>query len=256
MLASGNAMASITVDGNLTDDWGVTPAGWGTTNWNPTNGAIHSDLTNEDGKGGLGGYLGPGYGGQLFDAEAMYYKRENDTIFLAIVTGLPYYGGQDARGNWYYPGDIAIDFNGDGVYEYGIETRGANAGTLWGGLSAADWNGGLPNWHGEGDPTDMKDGVGTQIGSQFQFVYNNSYYWVNNSTNYNKHYVMEMAIPQSYFGSDWMNGGYIHWNETCGNDALDLYVPKTAPEPASVVLLGLGLAGLIGAKKKKVIYRP
>lgn len=241
--AAGNAHASINVDGRLDDDWGVAPAGWGSTNWNPTNGAHHTD---EDQKGDLSAPLGPGVGGQLFDAEAMYYKQENNFIYLAIVTGLPQSGAQ-SNGLW-YPGDIAIDFGGDGIYEYGIKTRAAEQGKFYKNLTAGDWYPGY--WGSASSPTGIQNGSGTYVDT-ISFAYNNDYYWDENSTDYNRHYVMEMAIPESYFGLDWMNGGRIHWTQMCGNDAIDLDVPAV-PEPASLALVGLGLAGLLRFRRKKV----
>lgn len=243
--------ASITVDGNLTNDWGVTPGAWGSSDWTPNDGIISSDLTNEDAKGGLGTYVGPGYGGQLFDAEAMYYKREESLMYLAIVTGHPQSGVRDSVGTMYYPGDIAFDFNGDGIYEYGLVTRGSNQGKLYSGLTASSWRKGAAAWGGVSDPTTIIITSG-MTGNLCSFTYNNTYYSTLYDNNIDDdHWVMELAIPTSYFGSDWKNGGKVHWTQTCGNDEVNLYIPKTVPEPASVSLLGLGLAGLFRFRRKR-----
>lgn len=236
-----NVYASIVIDGRTDNDWGVTPRGYnnGTdmSDWVPDSGIIYKA---ENQKGGLSSYLNPGYGGQLFDAEAIYYKKEGGFLYLAIVTGMPNTGAQDSAGRWYYPGDIAIDFSGDGVYEYGIKTRNGSGGKFYKGLISSDWNVGL--WGAVSDPTSITNSSSKYFNT-VEFAYNNTYYY-NNTGNYNKHYVMEMAIPDYYFGEDWKNGGKIHWTQTCGNDSIDLDIPKTVPEPATISLIGIGLAGL------------
>jgi len=244
VLISNAAHASIVIDGNLTD-WGVTPGKYGKSDWVADNGAIGAV---EDQKGNLSVKLGPGYGGQLFDAEAMYFKIEGNIAYLAIVTGHPQSGVYSS--GWYYPGDIAFDLDGDSVYEYGLVTSGANAGNLYSGLTTASWNKGLSNWGGVTDPTTIKltDGM---IGQACDFVYNKTYYWDATSTYDNQHYVMELAIPTSYLGGSW-SGGTIHWTQTCGNDAIDLAVSSHAstPEPATMALVGIGLAGFLARRKK------
>ena len=233
--AACNAYADIiTVNGNLSD-WGVTPGAYGASDWIPNSGVIY---TVEDQRGDINTFLGPGYGGQKFDAEAMYGFSENGNIYGAIVTGFPA-GGYKTGGVNYYAGDILFNL-GPGA-QYGLETTGSNAGKLY---KNPQWN--TVYWNGISDPTTMKDGTGQYVG-QVQFVYLHTYVGAGDS---NDHWVMEMCIPELFFGSDWDNGGYVQWTESCGNDIIDLNLPSHTPEPATMSLLGLGLMGLLGMRKR------
>ncbi len=120
--------AAYTIDGYI-DDWGV----------NPTNDPANSDRLDD-------GSLIPTIGGISYaienddaywatppitdsnnftglewcDIEAMYVDDDSEYIYVLLITSMPK-NGMNWGSDHIQPGDLAFDFNGDDIFEYGVK---------------------------------------------------------------------------------------------------------------------------------------
>ena len=254
MLTSAGAQAiAITVDGNLAD-WGLHQNG-NANDWTPNTSVVPSanQFVVDDQTGGRGVYLTPGYGGQDYDAEALYVSKDSNYLYLALITGLspntPNTGGN------YGPGDFAIDFGQNGSFEFGIQTTGTDAGKVY---KVSAWDYGLwdVNNHyintshlaaNPAHPTSIR--TGTLVGEGL-LSYKNEYFTNMGINTGDKHYVIEAAIPLSAF--DGYSGKFdVHWTMNCANDSISADPDLTIPEPGTLALLPLGLLGLAALRRRK-----
>jgi hypothetical protein len=254
-LCSSAQAASVIIDGKLAD-WGLESKG-NLDDWIPDSALVpFGQYTIEDQTGGSNTYLTPGYGGQAYDAEAMYTFADNSNLYIALVTGLS--PNTPTFGNSYGPGDFAIDFGRDGTFEFGIQTTGADIGKVY---KNVVWDLGL--WDTSNryinhshqpanplHPTSIKEGTGTYVGMG-QLIYDASLSFNNmgqHAADY--HYVIEAAIPLAVFNG--FSGLFdIHWTMNCANDSISVD-PELArvPEPTTLALLMLGLTGMAFSKRR------
>ncbi len=263
---------AIEIDGDI-KDWIAQPEGQA-DDWTPTDSSVKYWV--DDVEIPNSGYLNPGYGGQAYDAEAIYVKKGETSIDIAIVTGL------DPDGNNAWPaGDIALDFgfphNDDQEtteilnrsFEFGLVTRddgfgiSAAPGTLF---SVVSWNYGLwdaPDQEGQSDadfrlahPATIQSGTELLPAtgeSGAGLVYKELTYDGDVQTDKlgafdGRHFLIEASIPWKLLlentDRDLRNESFlVHWTMACANDFVEVDPPAgSVPTPAPALLL---LAGLI-----------
>ena len=251
---------SISIDGNFSD-WGIVNNGTA-SGWAPKAGISY---TVEDQSNANSGYLNPGWGGQAYDAEALYVTwttKANGQTYLdvALITG--HDPSTVTNGSSFGRGDFAIDFGRDGTWDYGVLTADRSS-TLHTGdvvsTTNADWSKGLWTSPGVYDPANSqyvtKVNTGTDVGDATLAI---SSIFTNMGTLGGNHWFYELEVPVTAFGQHWTSSGpaeafTVEWTMLCANDIITLDpVVAFVPEPATLALVlgGLGLAGLTRRRKQ------
>lgn len=276
---SATSASALTIDGDLSD-WGITVADGNNSNFsnpNPGIGLVTSFTEDQNDSAGDGGFVGPNYGGQNYDAEYMGVAIQGSTMYIAIVSGQRPDNGL-AR---YSPGDIYLNTPvgivgievGGGIgggaggtitegaagstynlqsngytASYGTTDGAQTAGSIW---SNADW---IQDPIAPGSPVQMSiNGASTKIGdADYAFTRNDQT---------NQHSIIELALDLTNLLDEDGEGLIgIHWSPSCGNDIVMAFyqasIPPTnveLPEPGSALvwLVGVGVIGAMRARQRK-----
>ncbi|WP_404358633.1 PEP-CTERM sorting domain-containing protein [Methylotuvimicrobium sp. KM1] len=246
-------MINITVDGDLSD-WGIQQTEQA-SDWLP-NAGVH--YTIQDQTGGLGVRLGAGYGGQAYDAEALYAHLTDTHLFIALATGHNPETAQNPSANSFGAGDFALDFGLNGVYELGINVKPSwdTFGIAGGVYGVTEWAYGLweddtlTGYKKSDHPTSIIDGI--LLGQSVMAI-------SGPKTGYgewasDKHYFYEVALGLDLLRTaGWGGESFnVHWTQMCANDSI-IVDPPSVPEPEVVSLLLLGLIGTAWARLRKNI---
>ena len=241
--------------------------------------------------GGFDGKTNPGYGGQDFDAEYLFYKYDSSSnnLSIGLQAGFDLIDGKVTYGDWwnradYFSGDLALSFDGStngangAGYEYAVDF-GLFTQTLGGDAVSIDGDG--SDAAGLYKVTSWNNDISLPVSSPFAMdggelltdalIKNDSGFGETGSKTTNSRCGGTTTIPcTSYyrvvtFNLDDVIGNAsdftvdAHWTMSCGNDYINGHTDITrndvpVPEPSILALFSLGSLALVssGYRRRKM----
>jgi len=271
-LTTEGKAGAISADGALSD-WGLFAKAGNSQTWTPQgnqNGGgdySHNGLTIyytiEDYIGGNGGYIGPGYGGQAYDAEALYVTLDAANLYIALVTG--HDPNTRQAGNDYAAGDFALNFwndgQDDGTYEFGIRTPHLESqnGNIVNQFQAYVYETTNANWKTDplwstGAVTSLNTTGLTPLNKKATMSIQQGPDNIGNGPG--PHWIYEISVAKSIFGEAFRKNNHldISWSMNCANDIILVEddLPVNLNEPPVWALLGLTLPILFRRRRRSL----
>lgn len=253
-----SAAGAITTDGDWSD-WFSYTGDVGANTWDENLVTLNSPniRTQIDEEGPT-----PGSGGQFYDVEQIFYAFDDvdtignsgGTLRIGLVTGFPSDGRSQED---LYAGDMFIDFGNTGTYGLAVATSTSAANVDVPGGVDADYfgnnyfNDGTANWilraptlFSQSTPwrVDRNAAIENQFASSVAWGHSGVHYFLELEVTVDAALGEILTNPQGGLG--------LHWTMECGNDTIGVHDDTPLdpllpiPEPATVILMGMGLAGI------------
>ena len=196
------------------------------------------------------------FGGQQFDAKAMFVRNDANNLYVAIVTGFNPAGVTDSDGVSYKLGDLAINpDHAHATSQFGVISLAGPAGSSGTTSLVAGGTWYVPNAAQGWD--DVKTNYlsgGNTLATDVHYAYSDLglSYRDDTTGKYVTTYLLEYSIPLADLGASNGESFTFSWGPSCSNDILTTTHTVTAvPEPASISVLGGAAILLLSRRRAK-----